>query len=117
MFFDLTQVRSRSDSFAGALPQRRLYFLRTTLFWNLQRRPLMRKPIFVCLLVFLSILLISNVVQAQSTDSATVNGRVTDPQGAVVANVTVTARSQSTGVERTASTTGSGVYTIPNLAA
>jgi len=75
----------------------------------------MRKPVFVCLLVIVAVLMISGVVQAQSAASATITGRVTDPQGAVVANATVTARNVSTGVEHTSTTTGSGFYTIPNV--
>src|SRR5258708_20055756 len=75
----------------------------------------MRKPIFSGFLILLTVLLISGVVQAQSAASATITGRVTDPQGAVVANATVTATNVSTGVEHTSTTTGSGFYTIPSV--
>ncbi|MCU1297189.1 MAG: hypothetical protein JWO91_1467 [Acidobacteriaceae bacterium] len=75
----------------------------------------MRKSTFVCLLLVLSVLLTSHTLQAQSAASATITGRVTDPQGAVVANATVTARNVNTGVERAATTTGSGFYNIPNV--
>jgi hypothetical protein len=74
----------------------------------------MRKPILFGSLILLTVLSISSAVQAQSAASGTITGRVTDPQGAVVANATVTARNVSTGMERSATTTGTGSYTIPN---
>jgi hypothetical protein len=53
--------------------------------------------------------------EAQSADSATIAGRVTDPSGAVVAGVTVVARNTDTGIEQTTKTTGSGFYRFPTL--
>jgi hypothetical protein len=50
---------------------------------------------------------------AQST--ATLTGRVEDPQGAVIANAKVTATNVATGTSHTANTTGAGLYTIPDL--
>lgn len=44
-------------------------------------------------------------------------GRVTDPQGAVVVGGTVTAQNAATGVTATASTNGTGDYTLPFLVA
>ncbi|MGI9103415.1 MAG: TonB-dependent receptor domain-containing protein [Terriglobales bacterium] len=52
---------------------------------------------------------------AQSASSGTIRGRVTDAQGAVVPNATVTATNKATGGGRSVTTTGSGVYNIPNL--
>jgi hypothetical protein len=53
------------------------------------------------------------VTLAQST--ATLQGLVTDPQGAVVPNARVTVRSQSIGIERTAQTDTEGNYQVASL--
>src|ERR1043165_5035639 len=50
---------------------------------------------------------------AQST--ATVQGTVTDPKGAVIPNAKVTVRNQATGVERTAQTDSDGNYQVASL--
>ena len=47
--------------------------------------------------------------------TATLNGMVTDPQGAVVAGATVTATNQATGEARSVKTGSDGRYAIPNL--
>jgi hypothetical protein len=52
-------------------------------------------------------------VLAQST--ATLQGLVTDPQGAVVPNARVTVRSPATAVERTAQTDSEGNYQVASL--
>ena len=49
------------------------------------------------------------------TYTATVTGTVTDQQGAAVANAKVTAANQGTRLDYTATTSDSGVYTIPFL--
>jgi hypothetical protein len=49
------------------------------------------------------------------TYTATVTGNVTDQQGAAVANAKVTASNQGTKLDYTATTSDSGVYTIPFL--
>src|SRR5262245_63271628 len=49
-------------------------------------------------------------VLAQSANTAALTGTVTDPTGAVVANVTVTATNQATNQARTTATGGDGVY-------
>ncbi|HWX55685.1 MAG TPA: TonB-dependent receptor [Verrucomicrobiae bacterium] len=66
-------------------------------------------------LVF-SLLVASISAFAQSSSSATIVGRVVDPQGAVVANAKVTATNDATGISRTTNTTSSGDYALPNLA-
>jgi hypothetical protein len=53
-------------------------------------------------------------VSAQ-TFRGSILGTVTDPNGAVVPNVTVTAKNTGTGLERTATTDGEGNYTITEL--
>ena len=56
------------------------------------------------------------VTQAQQAATATLNGRVTDPAGAVVAKASVTARLKSTGAERKTESNTEGIYVLPNLA-
>jgi hypothetical protein len=51
---------------------------------------------------------------AQS-DASSLSGTVTDPTGAVVQGAKVTAHSDATGQERTATTSSVGAYTITNL--
>ncbi|HEY9285050.1 MAG TPA: carboxypeptidase regulatory-like domain-containing protein [Pyrinomonadaceae bacterium] len=46
---------------------------------------------------------------------ATLTGSVTDPNGAAVPNATVTVRNQQTNLDTTATTTGEGSYTVPQL--
>ncbi len=63
-----------------------------------------------CLLVFL----LPTPAMAQSSQ-ARISGRVTDPTGAVVPAVQVTARNTETGVETRTQTNESGIYTLPYL--
>ena len=51
-------------------------------------------------------------LQAQ-VDTATILGTVTDPSGAAIPSVKVTARNQDTGFSRTATSSGDGNYLIP----
>jgi hypothetical protein len=67
------------------------------------------------LLAALALLLFSAATSAQVT-TATITGRVVDPQGAVVPGAKVTATNRGTGAERTAVTNSDGEYTIPSLA-
>ena len=55
------------------------------------------------------------LLNAQSASTATIIGQVVDPQGAVIPNAKVTATNTATGVARTATTTSTGNYVIPNL--
>jgi hypothetical protein len=52
---------------------------------------------------------------AQTMGTGTITGTVTDPSGGVMPDVTVTASSLNTGIERTATTNASGGYVIPAL--
>ena len=52
--------------------------------------------------------------QAQSS-SADLNGTVVDPNGAVVAGATVTAKGSSTGISRTVTANDSGEYSFIGL--
>lgn len=49
------------------------------------------------------------------SETGQISGKVTDPQGAVVANATVTAKHRGTGVERTVQANENGEYIITNL--
>src|SRR5690348_11087403 len=62
----------------------------------------MRKAVFFSVVVCCFLGFISGTVLGQSAASASITGRVTDPQGAVVANATVTATNVATGVARSA---------------
>ncbi|MGB8508055.1 MAG: TonB-dependent receptor [Pyrinomonadaceae bacterium] len=71
-------------------------------------------PLFatLCALV-VALVCLSVGAHAQSQASTgNIEGRVLDPNGAVIPNVTVTAKNQDTGFERTATTDGDGNYRI-----
>src|SRR5215475_11170784 len=65
------------------------------------------------ILVFVTILIVSRVLLAQS-DLGTIAGFVRDPSGASVPDATVTIKNQ-TGIERQVRTNESGFYTITNI--
>ena len=66
-------------------------------------------------LLLSSVTLICGTLSAQSAATATIVGRVSDPQGAMVANAPVTVRNRDTGIEQRTTTTGDGLYRFPNL--
>ena len=72
-------------------------------------------PKFVFIFVILAICGLP--VFGQVTPTGSISGAVTDPQGAVVPNATVTVNNKSNGVTRTATTSDSGAFTIPQLPA
>src|ERR1039458_2779125 len=59
--------------------------------------------------------LCASAVLAQTPDTATIQGQVTDPSRAAVPGVRVAARNQQTGLERTALTDGAGNYSLAGL--
>src|SRR5436309_2352535 len=63
---------------------------------------------------FFAVLLLALSMIAQ-VQSGNVSGTVTDPSGAVVPGATVTVKSSTTGLTRTATTSSNGGYTINNL--
>src|SRR5690242_6053249 len=69
-------------------------------------------------LKYLLLLVVALVALPSCTfgQNATVVGTVTDPQGGVVAGVTITITSASTGVVRTFTTNESGQYVAPDVA-
>ena len=69
---------------------------------------------FLVLLTIACVLLSLASAYAQTT--ATIRGRVADPQDAIVVGATVVARNVATGIEQRTTTTSDGVYTIPALA-
>src|SRR5215470_2695928 len=73
----------------------------------------MKRSLLCCCVLFC--LIFASLGYAQSAASATIVGQVTDSQGLVVPNATVTATNTATGIVHTAKTTSSGNYTIPNL--
>jgi outer membrane receptor protein involved in Fe transport len=75
-----------------------------------------RCPMVVAVTILSSLLLLSVVSGAQELGTAVLNGDVTDPQGAVVIGAQVTARSVSTGVQRTSVTNHVGLFVFNNLA-
>ena len=59
-------------------------------------------------------LLLSHLTLAQTTNGS-IRGTVTDPNGAVLSNVTVTVKNAATGFERRLTTTDEGTYLADNL--
>ena len=70
------------------------------------------KPWFLCALFCLFAFDTASWAQLPT---ATLNGTVTDPQGAVVAGARVAATSEATGISREVLTAAEGFYTITNL--
>jgi Carboxypeptidase regulatory-like domain len=67
------------------------------------------KLLFVLLVLALSAL----PIFGQANPTGSISGTVTDPQGAVVPNVTITAKNKQTGLERTATSSEGGIFSIP----
>ena len=70
---------------------------------------------FRTVIVLFSCLFLSLAAMAQ-LPTATLNGTVTDPQGAAVAGAKVTLLNQATGVSREATSDAQGFYTFANVA-
>src|SRR5207237_3058531 len=82
---------------------------------SIQKEEIMPKriPPVPARLVVLCLCLAFSAFNAFAQSEATtgnVEGRVLDPNGAVVPNATVTANNQATGLEKTATTDGEGNY-------
>src|SRR5438034_9712163 len=74
-----------------------------------------RRSLAVRLAVFSLLTLLASPALGQSTGGR-ILGRVADPSGAVLANVSVRITNQATGVAREANTNGSGDYTVVEVA-
>jgi hypothetical protein len=70
------------------------------------------KKLFASLVV----LCFASICYAQQSNTASVAGRVTDANAAVIAGAKVTATQKSTGTQRTSTTNSEGLYVISNLA-
>jgi hypothetical protein len=62
-----------------------------------------------------SSLLLGVAAHAQSGNSSTIQGTVTDPSGAVIAGATATIHNPVSGLDRTATTDTSGNFSFPNV--
>lgn len=65
--------------------------------------------------LLVSLLLLISATAASGQSTATLQGSVTDPNGAVVPNAKIVVRNQATGVERTVQTDGDGNYQVAAL--
>jgi hypothetical protein len=63
----------------------------------------------------LSLLAVGAGTRAQTGNSSTIQGTVTDPSGAVVTNATVNIHNVVSGLDHTATTDSSGNFTFPNV--
>ena len=66
-------------------------------------------------IVALFLILIGSQTGMAQTTTGEIRGTVTDVNGSAVAGASVIARNQDTNVENRTTTTGEGVYAIPNL--
>ncbi|MGD0910093.1 MAG: carboxypeptidase-like regulatory domain-containing protein, partial [Candidatus Acidiferrales bacterium] len=66
--------------------------------------------------VYIAILLSSSSANAQTAATGALSGTVTDPQGAAIANATVTITNSDTGQSRTGTTSADGTYKFGLLA-
>lgn len=71
----------------------------------------------VALFCFILICVLSTRSYSQQAATATLTGRIVDPNGAVISGAIVKATRKATGTSREATTTDEGVYVISNLAA
>ncbi|MGH9405654.1 MAG: carboxypeptidase regulatory-like domain-containing protein [Terriglobia bacterium] len=77
------------------------------------KRVSLLRGVAISIAVLLLLLVAGRGAFAQSTGS--IQGTVTDPSGAVVPGVQITAHNQATGVDRTTTTNPRGTYVIPDL--
>ena len=96
--------RSIAEVRSKAYPRRDDKALMTTLRYGAKQ--------FLCVIVCLVAFALSTVAQAPL---ATVTGRVLDPNGAIIIEVTVTASNVATGIQVTTHTNEQGIYYFTNL--
>jgi hypothetical protein len=77
----------------------------------------MRNLLSKFFLVPVVVLLFGVTAFGQVTATGSISGEVKDPNGAVVANATVTAKNNSTGETKTATTSDAGAFAIPAVPA
>ena len=73
----------------------------------------MKNLLFKSLLVSVAIALFGLPAFGQLSPTGSITGTVSDPQAAVVPNASVTAKNKSTGEQKTATTSDSGIFKIP----
>jgi hypothetical protein len=73
------------------------------------------KAFLAAQLCVLSMLAVGITTRAQVGNSSTIEGTVSDPSGAVVANVTVTLHNPVSGLDHSATTDSSGNFTFSNV--
>jgi hypothetical protein len=66
--------------------------------------------------IFFSFLVMFSLASVTYGQSGTITGRIVDPKGGSVPNVTVTATNAETGIGRTTTTSSDGLYRFDNLA-
>jgi hypothetical protein len=85
-------------------------------FQSLQKlRGLLFQGVQLTLIAALSLCLYSLSAHAQIAGTASIQGTVTDATGAVIPNAAVTIIANATQVKRTVSSSGSGLYSFPNV--
>lgn len=67
--------------------------------------------------VFILVCTLSSPVCAQQAATATLGGRILDPNGAVIPGAAVVATQKATGIKRETTTNDEGLFVISNLAA
>lgn len=72
-----------------------------------------RRSFFLAAVLFLFAFFVAPLGRAQST--ATLQGTVIDPSGAVVAGASITAHNLSTGIDRTTQSDSAGAYSVASL--
>ena len=77
--------------------------------------PVVRNPLLPVALAVLAVFSFGTVSKAQTIVTGEISGVVTDPSGAVVANVTVNAKSESYGDTRKVVSNQQGEYRVPLL--
>jgi Carboxypeptidase regulatory-like domain/TonB-dependent Receptor Plug Domain len=73
------------------------------------------QKISLVLIVCLCAFFLPGIIKAQTGNSSSISGTVTDPSGAVVANATVTIHDPVSGYERSVTTDSSGYFSFPNV--
>jgi outer membrane receptor protein involved in Fe transport len=73
------------------------------------------KKIPVVIICFALICSLAIPVRAQQVATATLSGRIVDPQGAVIVGAQITATQKATGIKRESKTSDEGLFTITNL--
>src|SRR5207237_2167655 len=77
------------------------------------RSPSIETPLLKFIFISLVVAFFGRPRFGQVTPTGSNSGTISDPQGAVVANASVTAKNKATGEQKTATTSDSGAFNIP----